>query len=325
MQNIEKDIKGNQFKSVYLLYGEEAYLKRAYKNKLKNAIVGETTSMNFASFEGKDINVAEMISLANTLPFLADYRLILIENSGFFKTANEELAEYIKEIPESTVILFVEEEIDRRGRLYKAVKSKGYPLELARQTDNKLVRWALGILSREKKKITEANMYLFLGKTGNDMENIEKELDKLVSYTLGRDVITKEDIEAVCSTQTTGKVFDMIDAISNKNQKEALNLYYDLLTLKEPPLRILALIARQFNLLMQVKWLSKQGRGNDSIAKQVGLHSYFVGKYIAQGKKFQEDFLRNAVEECVETEEAIKTGRLDDQLGVELLIVKYSQ
>lgn len=325
MENIDKQIKENKFKSLYLLYGEELYLKRAYKNKLKNAIVDLGNSINYNAFEGKNINMNQVIDLANTLPFLAEYRLILIENSGFFKAANEVMVDYIKEIPETTVIVFVEDEVDKRGRLFKAVKSLGYSTELSRQTDNKLIQWVLGMLTREKKKITEANMHLLLSKIGNDMENIEKEVDKLISYTLGRDIITTEDIETISSTQTTGKIFQMIDAMSVKNQKEALNLYYDLLTLKEPPLRILFLIARQFNLLLQVKWLSNQGVGNDAIGKQTGLQKFLVGKYLLQAKKFKTDFLKNAVEECVETEEAIKTGRLGEQLGVELLIVKYSQ
>lgn len=325
MQNIEKDIKENCFKPVYLLYGEEAYLKRAYRNKIKNAIVGEEFSMNYHSFEGKNVDSKEIIDLANTLPFLAELRLIIIENSGYFKNANQEMADFIGEIPESTVIIFVEEEIDKRGKLFKAVKSFGYPAELARQSDHKLIAWVLGMLTKEKKKITEANMHLLLSKTGNDMENIEREVDKLISYTLGRDIITEEDIETICSSQIAGKIFQMIDAISGKNQKEALNLYYDLLTLKEPPLRILFLIARQFNLLVQVKWLSNQGIGNDTIAKQTGLQSFLIGKYSSQARRFQTDFLKNALEECVETEEAIKTGKLEDQLGVELLIVKYSQ
>lgn len=325
MQNIERDIKENKFMPMYLLYGEESYLKRAYKKRIKNAIVGEGISMNFNCFEGKNMDIKEMIDLANTLPFLAEYRLILIENSGYFKNANQEMITFVEEVPESTIIVFVEEEVDKRGKLFKTVKASGYAAELSRQSDSKLIAWVLGILSREKKKITEANMHLLLSKTGNDMENIEKEVDKLISYTLGKDIITAEDIEMICTTQVTGKIFQMIDAISGKNQKEAFSLYYDLLTLREPPLRILFLIARQFNLLVQVKWLSNQGKANDAISKQTGLQSFLVGKYLLQAKRFKTEFLKSAVEECVETEEAIKTGRLEDRLGVELLIVKYSQ
>ena len=324
MQNIMTDIKNNTFRRVYLLYGEEAYLKRSYKNRLVQAIIPEGDTMNFNAYEGKGINVKEIIDIAETMPFFADNRLILLENTGFFKSANEEMAEYVKEIPESTVLLFVEEEVDKRGKLFKAVRDKGYACEMTRQPDAKLITWVLGLMKKDGKRITESDMKLFLSRTGNDMENIYQEWLKLSAYTLGRDVITAEDIEAVCSVQTTGKIFEMIHAISEHRQKQALEYYYDLLTLKEPPMRILFLMAREFNLLMQVKQLSGEGKPAADIAKLTKLPGFLTGKYIAQAKKFSEEELRMALTECVETEEAVKTGRMDDRLGVELLIIKYS-
>ena len=78
------------------------------------------------------------------------------------------------------------------------------------------------------------------------------ELDKVISYTLGRDIITEEDIDAVCITQVTNKIFDMITAIANRQTRKAMDLYEDLLTLKEPSMRILFLIARQFNQIRTV-------------------------------------------------------------------------
>lgn len=324
MQNIMTDIKNNTFRRVYLLYGEEAYLKRSYKNRLIQAIIPEGDTMNFNAYEGKGINVKEIIDIAETMPFFADNRLILLENTGFFKSANEDMAEYVKEIPESTVLLFVEDEVDKRSRLFKAVKDKGYACEMTRQPDAKLITWLLGLMKKEDKKITENDMKLFLSRTGNDMENIYQEWLKLSAYTLGRDVITSEDIEAVCSVQTTSKIFEMIHAISEHKQKQALEYYYDLLTLKEPPMRILFLMAREFNLLMQVKQLASEGKSSADIAKLTKLPGFLSGKYIAQAKKFSTEELRGALTECVETEEAVKTGQIDDRLGVELLIIKYS-
>ena len=86
MQTLNQDIKSGEFKQIYLLYGEEAFLKNSYKNRLKEAIIGDDT-MNFARFEGKGLDVDELIRLADTMPFFAEHRLILIEDSGFFKTA----------------------------------------------------------------------------------------------------------------------------------------------------------------------------------------------------------------------------------------------
>ena len=84
MRTIDEDIKTGQFKQIYLLYGNEAYLKKQYKDKLKKAMADAEDTMNFSAFEGKDINVKEVIDLAETLPFFAERRVILIENSGFF-------------------------------------------------------------------------------------------------------------------------------------------------------------------------------------------------------------------------------------------------
>lgn len=325
MQTLANDIKTHSFHRTYLLYGEETYLKRTYKLQLKESLIRSDDTMNYHSFEGKNINPKEIIDLAETIPFFADHRLILIENSGFFKDGCEELASYIKEIPETCVLLFVENEVDKRGKLFKAVKKFGYPAELTRQTEKRLIPWILSILKKENKKITEANMQLFLAKTGTDMEYIAKELEKLICYTYQRDIITAEDIEAVCCEQTTGKIFDMMTAISEKRQKKALELYYDLLLLKEPPIKILVLLARQFNLLMQVKELSAAHCDNLTISKCTGLQHFLVGKYLTQTKHFSAAVLRQAVQDCVETEEAVKTGRINDRLGVELLILSYSK
>lgn len=325
MQNIIQDIKSNSYRQIYLLYGEENYLKKVYKDKLKEAIVGKDDSINYNYFEGKNISVKTVIDIAETLPFFAEHRLIILENSGFFKNANEDIAAYIKQVPETTILIFVEEEIDKRGKLYKYIKEHGYISEMGRQNTSKLVPWILKILKKENKKITENEMKLFLTKTGDDMENILRELEKLISYTYGREVITAQDIEQICSTQITGKIFDMITAVSEKNQRKALELYQDLLTLKEPPMRILFLISRQFNLMLQVKELQKAGCDTVSIAKQTGLQSFLVGKYAAQARKFSTEFLKQALTECVEFEEAIKTGKMEDQLSVELLILQYSR
>ena len=108
------------------------------------------------------------------------------------------------------------------------------------------MRWVLQNVKKEQKQITERAMGLFLQKAGNDMENIQKELEKLFCYTYGKDEITPEDVEAICTTQVSNQIFEMIRAVAEKRQKEALDMYYDLLALKEPHMRILFLIARQW-------------------------------------------------------------------------------
>ena len=320
-----QDLKQENFKNVYLLCGEEAYLRNQYKKKLRDALATDGDTMNYSYYEGKDINPRAVIDMAETLPFFADRRVLMIENSGFFKNKCEELADYMSVIPESTNFIFVETEVDKRSRFYKEVKKVGRVVEFGTQKEDTLVKWILGMLKKENKNITRDTLQMFLTKTGSDMQMIKNELDKLAAYTEGRDVITAEDVEEVCVTQTTNRIFDMVNAIAEGNQKKALELYEDLLSLKEPPMRILFLIARQFNQLYQVKLLTKEGLPSAEIAKQAGIVPFAMKKYQAQAKSFTAEELRNAVEECVAGEEAVKTGKMNDRLSVELLIIKYAK
>ena len=321
MQTLNQDIKTGEFKQIYLLYGEEAFLKNSYKNRLKEAIIGDDT-LNFARFEGKGLDVDELIRLADTMPFFAERRLILVEDSGFFKSASDALVQYLPSMPDTTILLFVETEVDKRNRLYKKVKDMGYAAELNRQDSAQLARWAGGILTREQKKITKHTMELFLSMAGDDMENIRMELEKLISYTLGREVITDEDVLAVCTVQVTNRIFEMVSAIVNRQPRKAMDLYEDLLTLKEPPMRILFLIARQFNQLLQVKDLMGKGMDKGTIASKLKMQPFVVGKTMPQARQFGREQILSYVEFCVETEEAVKSGRLQDRLAVELLITR---
>lgn len=235
MQRINQDIKQGNFKQVYLLYGEERYLRRQYANRLKDALCGQDDGMNTHFYEGKDISVGEIIDLAETLPFLAPRRVFFIKDSGLFKSGGEKLAEYLSAPNETSYFVFTESEVDKRSKLYKTVQSKGYAAEFGLQDENSLMRWAAGILNREGKKITESTMQLFLSKTGTDMENIQMELEKLICYCMDRDVVTAQDVEAVCTSRISNHIFDMINAIADKQTQKALELYYDLLALKEPP------------------------------------------------------------------------------------------
>lgn len=325
MKSLQEDIKNQDFKKVYLLCGEEDYLKKQYKEKLKNALVPDGDTMNFSIFEGKKTEPRAVIDLGETMPFFAERRVIFLEDTGFFKNQCQDLPEYLGELPEYLCMVFVESEVDKRSRMYKAVKKYGRIVEFGQQDSNTIMRWVLGILNREGRKITRSDMELFLTKTGTDMGNIERELEKLLCYTMGREIITKEDIEAVCTTQISNHIFDMIRAMTEKNQNKALELYYDLLALKEPPMRILFLIARQFNLIMQVKELAAEGHDQSSIGKKTGLQPFVVRNYMTYARKYTTEALREAVEECVSTEAKVKTGIMTDTMSVELLLVKFSR
>ena len=308
MKDLIEDIRKKEFQKVYLLCGEEPYLRQLYKKKLTEAVLPEGDTMNLSVYTGKNVDPKAVIDQAETMPFFADKRLILLEDTGFFKNASPELADYIKSMPDTTCMVFVEEEVDKRGKLYKAVKSVGRIVEFGRQDERSLMRWILSSVKKE----------------GNDMGNIQMELEKLFCYTLDKNEILPEDVEEICITRTENKIFDMIRAVAQKQQKKAMDLYYDLLALKEPPMRILFLIARQFNQLLQMKELKNQGYDQNSIASHMKIQPFIVKNSWRQMESFTYEELERAVRECVEAEEAVKTGCMNDQMSVEILIVMFT-
>ena len=139
-----------------------------------------------------------------------------------------------------------------------------------------------------------------------------------------KEAIDLPDVEAVCTTVIGNHIFDMIAAMANKNQMEALRLYYELLALREPPMRILNLIGRQFSQLLMVKDLRNRGYDKRKICEKTEIKPFIVDKYLAQAGKFSTATLKAAMEDCVNFDEAVKKGNIGDRMCVELLLVKYS-
>ena len=325
MKRIAQDIKSGQFSRLYLLYGEEAYLRRQYRDNLRKALVPEEDTMNCSVYSGKDINVNEVVDLAGTMPFFADRRVIIVENSGWFKSGNDQIAMLVKTLSDTTCMIFVEEEVDKRSKLFKAVTANGYAANCEMQDEAMLKKWIMGLLKKENKSITPDGLNPLLDRTGTNMENIRREVEKLVCYKYYEEGITAADVEELCIVQIQNQIFDMVEAVAQKKQKQALNLYYNLLALKEAPMKILALIARQFHMLLQVKEMKSKGYQESDIARQTGLNPYFLKKkYIPQAAQFKQPQLEAALRTCVEAEENVKTGRMPDVLSVELIIVSLS-
>ncbi len=325
MKTLNEHLKKKTFKNVYLLYGDEAYLRIQYRDRLRDALINEGDTMNMASFEGKGIDEKEIMALADTMPFFSDYRLIIVENSGFFTSSHDELAEYMKHIPETTCIVFAEAEVDKRNKLFKAVSGEGYAANLTIPNDKQLILWLAGMVKRENKLIQEQTLQYFLQLVEHDMNCMRQEMEKLICYVGKREVIERSDVDAVCSAFVENKIFDMIRAISEKNQHQALQLYDDLVTLKEAPMRILYLIIKQFNTLYEIRDLAVKGYPAGTIAEKTGIRDFIVKRNIALGRNFELPVLRQAVEDGTELEEAVKTGRITDRLAVEWMIQKYSR
>ena len=324
MKNIRTDIKNRTFRPVYLIYGEEAFVRNSLRNELKAALAGED-DMNLMVMEGRDVDVNKIIEFGLTMPFFADHRLIIAENTGWFKKEPEGLADALDSFPDTTVLVIVEDSIDKRSRLYKKIDKIGYVSECTRLKQDALLKWAARRICAAGKKVRESTCREFLSMTGDDMENIKNELDKLISYVGDREEITTDDVYAITTRQIQGRIFDLVDAVAVRDRNKALALYYDLLTLREPPMKILALIARQFHLLMQVKELRTEGVGSAEIARILKLRPFVADRMIRQAGRFSDGALNGYVERYLEYDSAIKRGDLSDRLACELLIVSFSE
>ncbi|MCD7738087.1 MAG: DNA polymerase III subunit delta [Lachnospiraceae bacterium] len=324
MKRILEDIRTKSFAQIYVLYGKEDYLRKQYRDRLVEALLDGGDSMNYTCARGKDYDLAGLIDLAETLPFLAERRIIVLEDTGILKSGGEELAGYLEEPCPTTVWVLVESECDKRSKLFKAADKFGRCVEFAAQDEATLKKWVLGLIKKEKKQISANTLNQLLERTGGDMTVIRLELEKIFCYTMDRDCITLEDVEAVCPPRITGRIFDMVDAIGARDRVKALDLYNDLQFLREPPTRILYLIGRHFNLLLQTKELRARGLDGRAMATQLGVPGFAVSKYVRQAGAYSTDQLKKALLGCIEADEAIKKGRITDKFSVEMLIMELT-
>ncbi len=324
MRRIDEDIAKGQFQNLYLLYGEEDYLKLQYKNKLLSALVTEGDNMNFTKYEDSGINELQVIDQAETMPFFAEHRVILIENSGFGKKMPEKLGEYLSQIPDFTIFIFVEPSADKRGKLYKAAKAAGRDIEINMPNESDLAKWVGGLLKESGKQMKREAWAQFLIMTHDSMDNMARELEKLVTYVGDRGQITLEDVNAICIARVETKIFDMINAIAAKDLRKTLDLYQDMLSAKEPPMKILFMIVRQFRQMNVIKELSEFGENAGTISRKVGAPDFAVKRTQQLAKNFSHKEITALLNDAANFEKQVKTGQLDEKLAVELIIMKYA-
>ena len=325
MKQIDEDIRSGQFQKLYLLYGDEDYLKRQYKHKLLDALVTPGDTMNFSVYEGNGISVGELIDLAETMPFFADRRVILVTDSGFFNKSCDELADYLGELQDTVCFIFVESQVNKRVRTYKAAQKAGRVVEFTMPDEKTIAHWMGTRLKAEKKTISKEAWAEFLQRTNGSMENMDREMEKLLTYTIDREHISLEDVQAICTQQVQTKIFDMISAIAARDGKKAMLLYRDLLSAKEPAMRILYLIVRQFRQMMVIKEMASARADARTIAKRVGIPDFAVRRNLGLCRNFTMEQMEQILRDAADLEERVKTGRMEEEMAVELLMMKYGK
>ncbi len=328
MQKIIDDIKNKNFQKIYLLFGEENYLKNKTFNSLKKALISETAKiMNLDIFNEKKPETKKISDACETLPFMNDLRVVIVKDSELFvqgnKDESEKMAEYIKNVPPTTVLIFVEEKVDKRGKLYKEVSKLGYCAEFKQLSEKELLNEVRKIAKAKRLVMKDSVILYFIRSIHNSMEAIISEIEKLSNYILEGEV-SEKDIDDICTKSLEVKIFDMVDAIGNKKAKIALDIYNNMVLMKESPIMILAMISRQFRIIFQSKYLAEKGMYKSDIAKKINQREFVVSECLKQSKNFKKKTLLQALDDCLECDINIKTGKIQDKLGVEMIILKYS-
>jgi len=337
-KKLMNDLKNGILQSSYLLYGEEKFLVSFYAQAIENAVFcnkSESPDSNSAvpdSYSYKDVfdsttPVHDIVMTAETLPFLAERRLIYIRDSKLFATGrksdSEKMAEYLPKIPKETVIIFVEADVDRRSKMFKQISKIGVVLDCAPPTPQTLSTWVARLAKENGKIFTSSAAHYFVQTVGTSMSAISQEMGKLAAYCGENTEITTADIEAICTPTLESRIFDLTKAMCSGRVAEALARYRDMLILKESPIMILTMIIRQFRIILLSKCASEKGMTIYDTAKEFNLRDFMVSEALGQGRRFSVADLLKALEDCLDTDVKIKTGLISPEFGVEMLIIKY--
>jgi len=258
-------------------------------------------------------------------PFLAKNRLVVLENllSKGNKKLLEQITSFLAKIPESTHLVFYEEDIpDRRTSLFKKLNLPKQSQEFKILETYQLRKWIEEEVKKENAKIEPAAVDKLIQYVGNDLWRLSNEIQKVTSYTLQ---VTGADVELLVKPKIEGNIFGMIDALGQKNSSQALNMTRDLIATGENELYILTMIVYQFRNLLIIKDVigDNQSFANKfQIAKQSGLNPYVVEKSIHQARNFSFEQLKSIYRKLLDYDIKMKTGVLEPKLGLDMLIVE---
>ena len=281
--------------------------------------------MNYNYFAGK-ADVDNIISACDTLPFMSENRLVAVKDSKLFeagrKDDSEKLKDYIQNIPESTVLCFVEDKADKRSGLYKEIKKYGCCAEFSFLKDRELIGW---VCDEGKGRIKSDVAEYLIKCVGTAMESLEGEIDKLLNYLPQGEPVTRQVIDSICTKSPETNVFDMVEAIGKKQPARALEIYNNMLRMKQSPFYVLKMTARQFKLILECKYLHGKGLSEAEISERLSLRNFVVRGCLSQAKNFKTRVLVEALKDCAKCDMDFKSGKISDRLGVEVIILKYSK
>lgn len=325
---LAESLKNGEQKNIYLLYGSEDYLKHQYRDNIVKALLPGQDSMNYSAFvshTGTKKEAApmmeEIISLLVTPPFFAPRRVIVCENFGLFKNSYEGLDDSFMALPETTTIIILENDVDKRKKLYKTAEKTGI-IEICEMPDSAILRkWINNRLKGEKKTMDPDAMKEFLVRTSSNMTNMDRELSKLLSYCMERDVITLSDVELLCINSIEKNIFNISNAIAAKQKEAALSEYAYLYRRRVEPREILRLLTSQFMQILGTKNYLDAGMSLQQIASIYKVKPYAIEMRAKSARLHSKKSLKQYIALSSDTLRKMNSGLIDARIAVELYIL----
>jgi len=337
-----------QKKNIYLFYGENTYGSlqklRTWQEQFTQKYGGET---NIEIIEGKKIDPAEFDTNLQTMPFLAEKKLIIIkdflaENKPRAKKntesekrtdkkseAQKKIADSLEKTPDFTLVVFYETEIpDKRTSLYQKIHKIGTIEEFTIPTPAEVTKQILDKAKKDNIKISSAVALYLSTYCSMNLWLVFAELDKLATYANGQE-ITQKMIDELVSPTLSSSIFKLTDALAIKNVKESLRIFRILIDIGEEVSMIFFMIVRHFRILIQIKEMLDKNENQNTMIKRLQLHPFVIQTAAKQAKNFTIPQIENIYKNLLNIDRKVKTGVIkgyaenssEFQLAIEKLII----
>ncbi|WP_128896494.1 DNA polymerase III subunit delta [Longirhabdus pacifica] len=329
-----KEAKKGKLKPIYVCYGSESYLMEHFFQQMKQLIVPpEVSDFCLSQYDLHETALADVLVDAGTMSFAADKKLIIAKQASFFtgmkKSGKVEhnlelLKKYIAEPDPLTVLIFSVEQdkLDERKKIVKMLKEQGALVECRPLTEQQNTEWVTSRFADKKCSIDREGLQTLLLYTGADLQTLEIEIHKLTTYVGENGEVTKQTVEQLVHRNLEQNVFTLVEAIVNKQLNKALAYLHHLLLHKEEPIKICALVARQFRIITQVKHLQQIGYSDQQMASALSIHPYAAKLARNQTRQYDEDELKHIIIQLADLDFEMKTGKVDKVKGLEMFLFR---
>lgn len=318
-------VKAGNAKGVFLFEGTEENTKNAALAALRKAILPE--GMEELNETIMDAPTADaIIAACETLPFLADQRLVIVRDHPALTgraEGDEQLISYLAHVPDSCALVFLARgKADARKKLYTTIKKHGAIVSFNPLTPQEVDQWIVQSFQKLGKACAPQVASLLSFTAGTDTALLRTEIDKLAALAGDRDTITEADVQSIATRSTEYNVFQMVDAVVAGQEGKAFALLRDMLTNGEERLGILALLLRQFRLMQHVLIMRYEKVPNAEISKRLGVPPFAAERMIRQAASYSGGAIKQAVDICVQTEYKVKSGQLNQEGSLEAAMLQ---